>query len=181
MSHANGRRAVSISLSRPACRSRSSTPSPGLRSSGSCGICCRSSHGWHNADCPPLFPFLVGCDLRHSARPVKIQMRVHVLAIEHPDCGGVICSDVTIADVLTNHRGIFRFNRPVVVGITRPRLRLLGQQLFNNAATVWLMNSLSSSEWKPRMRKGNCVSLASSTGISDFRKSEPWRRSLAHG
>src|SRR5260370_95922 len=38
--------------------------------------------------------------------------------------------------------------------------------LFSNRATTRLMNSLPLSEWKPRMRKGNCRSRAHSTGSS---------------
>src|SRR5664279_1564103 len=32
--------------------------------------------------------------------------------------------------------------------------------LLSSLATLWLMNSLPLSEWKPRMRKGNCRSRA---------------------
>src|ERR1019366_984044 len=38
--------------------------------------------------------------------------------------------------------------------------------LLSSLATLWLMNSLPLSEWKPRMRKGNCRSRAASTGSS---------------
>src|SRR6266404_3187615 len=38
--------------------------------------------------------------------------------------------------------------------------------LFSNRATIRLMNSLPLSEWKPRMRKGNCRIRAHSTGSS---------------
>src|ERR1035438_8824133 len=31
--------------------------------------------------------------------------------------------------------------------------------LFSSSATVWLMNSLPLSEWKPRIRNGNCASM----------------------
>jgi hypothetical protein len=38
--------------------------------------------------------------------------------------------------------------------------------LFSKRATIRLMNSLPLSEWKPRMRKGNCRIMAQSTGSS---------------
>ena len=45
--------------------------------------------------------------------------------------------------------------------------------LFSNRATMRLMNSLPLSEWKPRMRKGNCRIRAHNTGSS--------QASLMHG
>ena len=38
--------------------------------------------------------------------------------------------------------------------------------LFSKVFTLWLMNSLPLSEWKPRMRNGNCSSMLSSSGSS---------------
>jgi hypothetical protein len=45
--------------------------------------------------------------------------------------------------------------------------------LLSNRATTRLMNSLLLSEWKPRMRKGNCRIRAHNTGSS--------QASLMHG
>ena len=73
-----------------------------------------------------LFTFSRHGHLGHSARPVKVQIRIEVQPIELVESLRMRRGDVAVTDVLADHPAVFRFRQPVVVA--QPRLGLLYQQ-----------------------------------------------------
>ena len=114
---------------------------------------------------PLLLAFGVGL-VGLSAGPVEVQIGIEVLLVEALDAPRVRRRDVRISHVFADHRAVFRFHQAVVVGVPRTRLGLFVSSLFNSFSTVRLRNSLPLSEWKPRIRKGNCSIMAFSNGSS---------------
>ena len=64
---------------------------------------------------------------------MKVQIRIQKLAVKPIDRFGVLTGDVAPADVFANHRTVFRFHQPVVIGVTRPRLGLFDQKFVQQA------------------------------------------------
>ena len=58
----------------------------------------------------PLAAFVIDFDVRLRARPMEVQIRIEVLAIEALNRFGVRRSDMTIAHVLANHCTILGFH-----------------------------------------------------------------------
>ena len=77
---------------------------------------------------PPLLPFGVGDDLDLPAGPVKVDVRIEVLAEEGIDRRGVLGLDMQIAHLLADHGPVLGFHQSVVIGMPRARLGLRDQQ-----------------------------------------------------
>src|ERR1019366_3620233 len=76
---------------------------------------------------PPLFALRVGDHLGHAARPVIVQIRIHVLFEELLNRFRMPRLDVPVAHMFSNDRSVLGFHQPVVIGVPRPRFGLLHQ------------------------------------------------------
>ncbi len=65
--------------------------------------------------------------LWHCAGPMKVQIRIKMLAIELVEGFRMRRADMAVADVLANYPSVFRLRQSVVVAVARPRLGLLHQ------------------------------------------------------
>ena len=76
-----------------------------------------------------LLPFGILLPRSNPARPVKVQLRIHILAVEGVHGLRMLCCNVSIAHVFADHRPIFRLRQCVVITPPRPQLSLLDEQL----------------------------------------------------
>jgi len=76
----------------------------------------------------------VGHQLRHAARAVEVQVRVEVPFIKRFDRFGVPRLNMLVPHVFSDHRSVLGFHQAIVVGVPRPRFRLLRQQFVQAAS-----------------------------------------------
>ena len=121
--------AASVSVWTPARCSSSAKLTPGRSKPSHRGTSWNSSKGVAQRKYTlRRLPFGLGEDLGHRARPMKVDIRVEMLAVKCAHRLGVARIDVAETNVLANDGPVLAFHQPVVAGVMRPRLGLLDEQ-----------------------------------------------------